>query len=76
MHATSSRGLLVFEEPDFPEVGVQVPGGTVEPDEGVLAAARRELHEETGLLVEVPFEHLLHREAQGRSGRRHPHASA
>ena len=47
--ATSARGLLVFEEPDFPEVGLQVPGGTVEPNESAREAAAREFHEETGL---------------------------
>ncbi len=69
VYATPSRGLLVFEEPEFPEVGVQVSGGTVEPGEDVLAAARRELHEETGLLVEAPLEHLLTVEHEvGRDG--------
>lgn len=49
VYATSAKGLLVFDEPDFPEVGLQVPGGTVEPDEDILAAAVREFEEETGL---------------------------
>ncbi len=49
IYATSAQGLLVFDEPDFPEVPLQVPGGTVEPGEDDLSAARREVEEETGL---------------------------
>ena len=41
--------LLVFREPDFPEAGVQVPGGTVEPGETYSQAVLREAEEETGL---------------------------
>jgi 8-oxo-dGTP pyrophosphatase MutT (NUDIX family) len=40
--------LLVFEHPDFPSAGVQVPAGTIERDEKPLTAALRELCEETG----------------------------
>lgn len=49
IYATWQERLLVFTEPDFPEVGVQVPGGTVEDGEESEAAARREFLEETGL---------------------------
>lgn len=49
IYATSARGLLVFSEPDFPEIGLQVPGGTIEPGEDPQAAALREFAEETGL---------------------------
>lgn len=49
IYATSAKGLLVFDEPDFPEVGVQIPGGTVKPNENIFAAAAREFAEETGL---------------------------
>ncbi len=41
--------LLVFVHPDAPEAGLQVPAGSVEPGEEPLAAARRELEEETGI---------------------------
>jgi 8-oxo-dGTP pyrophosphatase MutT (NUDIX family) len=49
IYATSRDRLLVFDEPDFPEVELQVPGGTVEPGEDIEAAALREFTEETGL---------------------------
>ncbi len=41
--------LLVFTHRDFPEAGVQVPGGGIEPGESPLDAALREAHEEAGL---------------------------
>lgn len=47
--------LLVFTHDDVPlEVaGVQVPAGTIEPDESPAAAVVREVREETGLSVRV-----------------------
>ena len=49
IYATWRDRLLVFDEPDFPEVALQVPGGTVEAGENVAEAAYREFREETGL---------------------------
>lgn len=53
IYATSARGLLVFSEPDFPEIGLQVPGGTMEAGELPSYSAKREFEEETGLSAEV-----------------------
>jgi 8-oxo-dGTP diphosphatase len=41
--------LVVVEHPDFPEAGIQVPGGTVEEGENLDTAVLREAFEETGL---------------------------
>lgn len=41
--------LLVFRHVDFPEAGIQVPGGSVDPGETPERAAVREACEETGL---------------------------
>lgn len=49
VYATWGGKLLVFDEPDFPAVALQIPGGTVDAGEAVIDAARREFHEETGL---------------------------
>ena len=45
------RELLVF---DHPSAGTQVPKGTMEDGEDVVAAALRELHEESGITSAVP----------------------
>ena len=42
-------GVLVFDHRDDPEAGTQVPAGGVEPDEALIEAAIREVHEETGV---------------------------
>ena len=41
--------LLVFRHTQFPEAGIQVPGGTVEQGEALDQAVLREAAEETGL---------------------------
>jgi len=51
--------LLVFDEPDFPDQWLQVPGGTMEPGEAPDIAAAREFFEETGLVVEAPLQPLM-----------------
>ncbi len=48
-YITQGDKLLVFTHPAYPEVGLQVPAGTVEDNESVEEAALREATEETGL---------------------------
>jgi 8-oxo-dGTP diphosphatase len=49
VYITHDEQLLVFRQPDHPEQGIQVPGGSVEPGEQPARAALREAFEETGL---------------------------
>ena len=53
IYVTSADHLLVFREPDYPEVGIQPPGGTITDSETVAEGAARELFEETGIHVAV-----------------------
>ncbi|MBP2111222.1 NUDIX hydrolase [Paenibacillus silagei] len=48
-YITYNDKLLVFTHRDAPEAGVQVPAGTVEPDESVEDALYREIAEESGI---------------------------
>lgn len=48
-YITHANRLLVFRHRDFPDAGIQVPAGTVRPNEDLVSAALREAHEETGL---------------------------
>ncbi len=49
VYITHGDRLLVFTQPAHPAAGIQVPGGTVEAGESLVAAALREAREETGL---------------------------
>lgn len=42
--------VLVFKHRDFQEAGIQIIGGTVDPDEECIGALLREIFEESGLL--------------------------
>jgi 8-oxo-dGTP pyrophosphatase MutT (NUDIX family) len=48
-YVTRRGHLLVFRHPAYPEAGIQVPAGTVDPGESPQAAVLREAREETGL---------------------------
>ena len=48
-YITRDRRILVFEHPGVPDAGIQVPAGTIDPDEDPARAALREAAEETGL---------------------------
>ena len=59
IYATWQGRLLVFDEPDFPKIKLQVPGGTMEPGESPEQAAAREFTEETGLTPPEALTHLV-----------------
>ncbi len=48
-YITHNHRLLVFRHIHCPEAGIQVPAGTIEPDEHPDKAVLREAFEETGL---------------------------
>lgn len=48
-YITYQQRLLVFRHRDFPEAGLQVPAGTLEPGEETAVGVLREAWEETGL---------------------------
>jgi len=48
-YVTRGDSLLVFEHPEHPEVGVQVPAGTLRANETPAEGAMREALEETAL---------------------------
>lgn len=59
IYATWQGRLLVFDEPDFPDIALQVPGGTMEPGESPQTSALREFVEETGLTPTEALTHLV-----------------
>ena len=48
-YVTRGNELLVFRHRDFPEAGLQAPGGSIEDGEDPDEAVLRELQEESGL---------------------------
>lgn len=48
-YITRGSKLLVFEQPDSPEAGIQVPAGTIEAGESPEDGVMREAWEETAL---------------------------
>lgn len=62
VYLTRGQDLLVLEHSaDYPDAGVQVPAGGVDPGESPEAAATRELFEETGLTAQLPPVYLQSR---------------
>lgn len=51
VYVIADEHVLVHTHVDFPEAGVQVPGGTIEEGESAIEAGRRELYEESGLKI-------------------------
>jgi len=49
-YITHGDQILVFRHVDFPEAGIQIPGGTIEEGEEPEEAVLREAYEETGLV--------------------------
>lgn len=49
LYVVKRNDLLVLRHVDFPVLGLQIPGGTVELNEAPIDAAAREAYEETGL---------------------------
>lgn len=72
VYLTCGSRLLVFSEPDHPEVALQIPGGTIDPGESYLIGARREFVEETGLVLDTAFEHFADQDIPFETLKDHP----
>src|SRR5690349_132782 len=48
-YITHRSRLLIFRHVDYPQAGLQVPAGSIEPDELPADAVLREAREESGL---------------------------
>jgi 8-oxo-dGTP pyrophosphatase MutT (NUDIX family) len=57
-YITNADRLLVFRHVEFPEAGIQVPGGTLDAGETPAEAVQREAREETGLTTLVLKKYL------------------
>ncbi len=71
VYLTCGPQLLVFRQPDQPKIGLQVPGGTLDPGESHLQGALREFHEETGLRLCGAIDHLADQDHIFNNGRGH-----
>ena len=76
-YITNRNRLLVFRHTDFPEAGIQVPAGTVLPNEDLEVAVLREAEEETGLadltIKTYLGEHIRNMEDVGKKEIHHRH---
>jgi 8-oxo-dGTP pyrophosphatase MutT (NUDIX family) len=64
VYITKKDKLLVFKHAHFPEAGIQVPAGAIEPGEELAQAAIREAKEETGLNELKLVENLGYRQVK------------
>lgn len=70
------KEILVFEhDKEWSEAGIQVPAGSVDPDENIESAAVREAQEESGLgklkIIKKVDEYLMFRNTHNQFNRRH-----
>lgn len=77
VYIVQDHDLVVFEQPNSPEAGIQVPGGTVEAGENLAESALREAFEETGLadlsIVKYLGEQICDIRPYGKNERHHRH---